>query len=155
MYCPQCGANNIDDAQFCRTCGANLSLVPKALSGQLREEMESRKDEGSCKHNLNLGFGIKKLFSGLGFIVIAVILMLNKEDWGMWLLIPGFIALGKGVAEMFAGRQAPRAASSRPAIPGARGRSELPSAQDQDRVRPVSVTEGTTRRLEEHPPRGT
>jgi hypothetical protein len=155
MYCPQCGANNIDGAQFCRTCGANLSLVPKALSGELREEIESRQDEGSCKNRLGLGFGIKKLFSGLGFIVIAVILMLNKEDWGLWLLIPGFIALGKGVAEMFTGRPAPRASSSPSAIPAARGRSELPPARERDRVRPVSVTEGTTRRLEEQPPRGT
>jgi hypothetical protein len=33
MYCPQC-ANPVDGTKFCRSCGANVSLVPQALAGQ-------------------------------------------------------------------------------------------------------------------------
>src|SRR6185503_8064340 len=34
MFCPNCAAQNLDGASFCRVCGANISLVPQALSGQ-------------------------------------------------------------------------------------------------------------------------
>ena len=34
MFCPKCATQNIDGASFCRVCGANISLVPQALSGQ-------------------------------------------------------------------------------------------------------------------------
>ncbi len=34
-YCPKCAAQNAEDAKYCRACGANISLVSQALSGQL------------------------------------------------------------------------------------------------------------------------
>ncbi|MGI9105935.1 MAG: zinc-ribbon domain-containing protein, partial [Pyrinomonadaceae bacterium] len=37
MYCPKCGTQNVDDASFCRGCGANVSLIPQALDGRLPE----------------------------------------------------------------------------------------------------------------------
>ncbi len=37
MYCPKCGAQNIEDAKFCRGCGADIGLVPQALTGHLPE----------------------------------------------------------------------------------------------------------------------
>ncbi len=38
MYCPKCGAQNAEDVKYCRVCGVNLSLVPKALSGELPQD---------------------------------------------------------------------------------------------------------------------
>ena len=35
MFCPKCATQNLDGASFCRTCGANISLVPQALTGQM------------------------------------------------------------------------------------------------------------------------
>ncbi|MFN2482444.1 MAG: zinc-ribbon domain-containing protein, partial [Pyrinomonadaceae bacterium] len=35
MFCPKCAAHNLDEAKFCRACGADISLVPQALTGQL------------------------------------------------------------------------------------------------------------------------
>ncbi len=35
MFCPKCATQNVDGASFCRSCGANISLIPQALSGQL------------------------------------------------------------------------------------------------------------------------
>lgn len=37
-YCPKCAAQNAEDAKFCRSCGANISLVSQALSGELLED---------------------------------------------------------------------------------------------------------------------
>ena len=34
MFCPKCASQNVDGAHFCRACGANISLVPQALTGQ-------------------------------------------------------------------------------------------------------------------------
>ena len=35
MFCPKCATQNLDGASFCRACGANISLVPQALTGQM------------------------------------------------------------------------------------------------------------------------
>ena len=34
MFCPKCATQNLDGASFCRSCGANISLIPQALAGQ-------------------------------------------------------------------------------------------------------------------------
>ncbi|MGH9956462.1 MAG: zinc-ribbon domain-containing protein, partial [Pyrinomonadaceae bacterium] len=33
MFCPKCAAQNLDGASYCRVCGANISLVPQAITG--------------------------------------------------------------------------------------------------------------------------
>jgi len=35
MFCPKCASQNVEGASYCRACGANVSLVPQALNGQL------------------------------------------------------------------------------------------------------------------------
>jgi hypothetical protein len=35
MYCPTCGSENRDELKFCTRCGTNLGLVADALSGKL------------------------------------------------------------------------------------------------------------------------
>jgi len=32
MYCPQCGTESTSDLKYCRTCGANLKVIGKAVS---------------------------------------------------------------------------------------------------------------------------
>src|SRR3989475_8910699 len=32
MYCPQCGTESSADLKFCRSCGANLEVIGKAVS---------------------------------------------------------------------------------------------------------------------------
>ena len=117
MYCPQCGTNNLTGGQFCRSCGANLSLVPKALSGELaqgsRAGAEANKKKSAPRH----AYGIRKIFAGLGFIVVALILMGSKANWGIWLLIPGFIALGKGIAATIEAKYGQRPSSPTATLP--------------------------------------
>ncbi len=35
MYCPTCGSQNQDELKFCTRCGTNLGIVADALSGKL------------------------------------------------------------------------------------------------------------------------
>jgi len=49
MFCPKCAAKNLEGASFCRVCGANISLIPGALSGQLPQvRQDDDVDEGLC-----------------------------------------------------------------------------------------------------------
>jgi zinc ribbon protein len=155
MYCPKCATQNNDDTKFCRSCGANLSLVPQALSGQLAEPEMSRHERRHRRRRggqASLSEGITKIFMGAGFFVVAFVLMLiMRQSWGVWMLIPSFGLLGKGVAEVVSAKQAGLlAASESPII------SPPPQHTGEVRARntgellppPPSVTEGTTRHLD-------
>lgn len=43
MYCPQCGSESASGVQFCRTCGANLKVIGKAVA---LSEAIARTDRG-------------------------------------------------------------------------------------------------------------
>src|SRR6267142_107195 len=58
MYCPQCGTESSSGLQYCRSCGANLKVVGKAVSlseaiaripgplpGMIKEMMKNVKGE--------------------------------------------------------------------------------------------------------------
>ena len=149
MYCPNCASQNNDDAKFCRTCRANLSLVPQALTGELPEARRGRHRRGFARGgSADLSNGITKAFTGCGFILVAFILCLFRQYWGVWMLIPGFGALGKGVAEIVASREAQKAtAGSRqmPAHPTPSTGSLVGSNPPELMSSPPSVTESTTK----------
>ncbi len=173
MYCPKCAAQNIDDAQFCRACGANISLVSQALSGKLPTsglipplapmfEMKGFDSLNRRKDNLppSQERGIKHFFMGVGFLFVAICLALfsgqhGQNAWWYWMLIPAFSLMGGGVAEMVRVKQSHRAASlSETATPQAFSTTPPPPQMNQVPVRntaemapPPSVTEGTTRHL--------
>src|SRR6266542_2970506 len=101
MYCPQCAAP-IDGLKFCRNCGTNVSLVSQAITGRLPEP---RADESS-----SLARGLRRLFVGISFLIVAIYLMRpGGEPWGVWLLIPGFGILARGIAEIIRVKQEQRA----------------------------------------------
>lgn len=43
MYCPQCGTKSPEDQRFCRSCGANLKVIGKAVA---LSEAVARSDRG-------------------------------------------------------------------------------------------------------------
>jgi hypothetical protein len=43
MYCPQCGTESSSGQQYCRSCGANLKVIGKAVS---LSEAIARSDRG-------------------------------------------------------------------------------------------------------------
>jgi len=168
MFCPNCAAQNLEGASFCRVCGANISLVSQALTGTPpvtpeRDDFASRIHRKREKRfEPSLERGIINVFMGIGFIVAALAIMLRFPGgvfWGWSLFIPGFSNLGRGVASIVAARKKEAGSLSSAGIaPGyfpaqpANAQSSMPGALSAPRTgelrNPVpSVTEGTTRHL--------
>jgi hypothetical protein len=170
MFCPKCGTQNPDDGRFCRKCGADLGNVSAALSGNAPRHLQYTVDPR--KRGVSWETAITKIFSGLAFLVVSIILgmsgMAGGRGWWFWLLIPAFGALGSGVAQFVqlkklekreAGFMPP---NTQNVINSAPQNNALPPTQT-DYVappkqsiydtgdlaeRPGSVTEGTTRHLQ-------
>lgn len=162
MFCPKCATQNNEGAKFCRSCGSDISLVPHAMTGQIQatlpdemeDDRESRRSHRRSKPP-SLDRGLKNAFMGLGFLVVALVLSYRREGshWWYWMLIPGFMMIGGGVAEYIRWRHAradlpPQSKPSQATIPGRRQVNELPPRSTSELVAPPpSVTEGTTRHL--------
>jgi hypothetical protein len=169
MYCPNCATKNLEGARFCRSCGADISLVPQALTGHLPESQPvATIDEGRRgrrhKGEPSMDKAIKNIFSGLGFLAVAIVLSFTPMGrfWWFWMLIPAFATLGGGVAEYVrfkhAQQQQQRSLpiASRPPALGPqpqRAGAELPRRNTAELVMPPpSVTENTTRHLSNEAP---
>jgi zinc-ribbon domain len=173
MYCPKCGAANIEDAKFCRGCGADIALVPQALTGHLPEKRavgydvegkpydESGQRIRKRKEAPRLDKAITNIFTGVGFLLVALCVFLFAPAgrlWWFWMLIPAFTSLGGGVAEYARFKQSKSeevrlpGVDSRPAMPPPPARvSAIPQRNTSELVPPPSVTEGTTRHLDQSP----
>jgi hypothetical protein len=169
MYCPNCGTNNLEGARFCRSCGADISLVPQALAGHLPESQPVETPDEGHRGRRRRGVpspdkAIKGMFSGLGFLVVAIVLAFLPmgRGWWFWMFIPAFATLGGGIAEWMRFKQAEQGrslphASTTPAMGAARSASMFAAAPPQAApprrntaelvMPPPSVTEGTTRHL--------
>ena len=164
MFCPNCAAQNVDGASFCRVCGANISLIPGALSGQLpqaRQEEDDVDDGGLCSTRRrrralpSLDSAMRNVFMGVAFLLVALALAFSRmgTGWWFWMLIPAFSMMGSGVAQYMRLRERQKKAF----LPGAlrqpqmmpqRRVDEFPVRNTGELVAPPpSVTEGTTRHL--------
>jgi zinc-ribbon domain len=161
MFCPKCATQNLDGASFCRSCGANISLVPQALAGQAPEPVA----DDSClgvrarrrSKEVSLDHSFKSIFMGIAFLIVAIALSRSiGRGWWFWMLLPAFSMMGTGIAQFIRLKEqerrklivSPRDAQVFPA----RAKSATPrnlSAPNTGELRaPVpSVTEGTTRHL--------
>lgn len=165
MYCPNCAAQNVDGASFCRACGANISLVPQALTGRLPETRDTqgaleRPGRGRSRHKneeVRPEKGVENLFIGAAFLLVTILGALFFRRGFMiwiWFIIPGLSLVGGGVATLMrAKREAQREAfynpaSAFPTMPPPPSRfDELPAPGTSEIVPPASVTESTTRHL--------
>ncbi len=156
MFCPKCAAQNIDGAHFCRACGANLSLIPQALTGQIatapvEEFGRGRRRRGSRPPSLDEG--VRTLVMGLGFVAVAVALAIwggpvGANVWWFWMLIPAFGMLGKGISDIIRVNQLKSSSQVQQQISYVAPPQNLP-ASNTNELQPSapSVTEGTTRHL--------
>ncbi len=167
MYCPKCGTLNIEDAKFCRACGADISLVPQALTKSLPENFVDlteikqkvrRKKKEKEKRPPTLEKGLGKIFEGLAYLAIVAIGFFYF--WGaillwIWFVIPGLSCIGEGLGEVIRASRLPHTSlpqsqhDSEPSI----GSTQQPAGELASRntseidPHPFSVTEGTTRHL--------
>ncbi|MGH9969529.1 MAG: zinc-ribbon domain-containing protein [Pyrinomonadaceae bacterium] len=159
MFCPKCAAQNLDGASYCRVCGANVSLVPQALSGQLPQASDeglSRSERRRRRRGKEVGLdsAFRNAFMGIAFLLVAIALSFSiGGGWWFWMLIPAFSLMGTGVAQyirvkeeekrsMIAGQRAQPSIQAPPPINTFPARSTGELLQS-----PPSVTEGTTRHL--------
>lgn len=167
MFCPKCGTQNAETARFCRSCGADISLVPTALTGKLPETDDSFNMERGSRRERKLNRppslekGISELAMGVGFIIISICVFLYAPAggiWWFWMLIPAFASIGRGVAQIARWRHEQSRALTSPVAspnaipPRARNTGELPLQENKTaylpQTPPPSVTEGTTRHLD-------
>jgi hypothetical protein len=158
MFCPKCATQNLDGASFCRSCGANISLVPQALSGQIVQTPPPAEEvyDESCsgrrrRRELTLDIAFKNMFIGVAFLIISIALSRTiGAGWWFWMLIPAFSLMGKGVAQYIRLKEREQQRLSMPRVQPVLPRHEpvgLPRSTDELRPSVPSVTEGTTRHL--------
>ena len=159
MFCPKCAAQNLDGASFCRVCGANISLVPHALSGQMQqqpappEEELTRREKRALKRAPTLDNAFRNAFMGIAFLLVTMALAFSSvgRGWWFWMLIPAFSMMGTGIAQYMRyreqqNRSLPHYSAS--AIPSAAPSNSFPTRRTGELMAPPpSVTEGTTRHL--------
>ena len=151
MFCPKCATQNLDGASFCRTCGANISLVPQALTGQLAQQPEEEIVEGGRRRRrgreVTLDQSFKNIFMGIAFLIVALALSRTiGQTWWFWMLLPAFSMMGTGIAQYIRVKEREkRAALGAP--PVARAVQAPPRSPEELRAPAPSVTEGTTRHL--------
>jgi hypothetical protein len=168
MYCPQCAAQNIEGAKFCRACGADISLVPQALRGSVPSGVEQARAEikremKKQKRPARTDKGVQDIFKGIGFLCVFLVGMLAFRGafwWTIWFVIPGFANIGSGIGQIMRARQEQRQlpwhtsenASARTVpLADASGFRELSSPDTAEIIvnnAPPSVTEMTTRHLD-------
>ena len=156
MFCPKCATQNIEGASFCRVCGANISLIPQALSGQLPSppvnDAFDRVLRRKRRREPSLEEAIRSLMMGIAFAVISILVGRYSPGgwtWWYWLLIPAMSFFGKGFSQLIRLKQAKDNSFSvnQPQITQARPEN-LSVPKTGELMPPVpSVTEGTTRHL--------
>ena len=160
MFCPKCATQNLEGASFCRVCGANISLVPQAMTGQMVQPQPPAEQllEEDCKPGrrgkpLSLESAFKSMFMGVAFLIIAIALSRSiGATWWFWMLIPAFALMAKGVGQYMRLKERDKRAAMIP--PGMQSLQPpqsvppvLPRRTDELRPPVPSVTEGTTRHL--------
>ena len=158
MFCPKCATQNVNGASFCRSCGANISLIPQALSGQLPTPPANEAIERALRRKRwkepSLAEGSRLLMMGIAFVVVSILVGKYSPGgwhWWYWMLIPAATFLGKGISEIVRARQAKTAPPTfaQPQMSAGIRPPSLPVQKTDELRAPVpSVTEGTTRLLD-------
>jgi hypothetical protein len=169
MFCPNCAAHNIDDAKYCRVCGADISLLPQVLSGKFNAEMMTV-DETAIEEKIKrrkrrdrdkpptLEKAYENIGVGIAFLIISIMVALfmpGGRFWWFWMLIPTGACVGEGIGQLLrlkrektlAGKSEPQLTATREA-----NSNHLPPRNTSEILMPPpSVTEGTTRHLNPEP----
>lgn len=165
MFCPKCATQNADEARFCRSCGADISLVPQALNGGLAERMAAAEDD--TRHGRrqrrnkedkppSIERAVRSFFMGVAFICVAFAVREWAPAggiWWFWMFIPAALNLADGLGAYLRlvsegkRQKTPTYVAPPMAIPPPRPIGALPQRETGEMIPPPSVTEGTTRHL--------
>lgn len=166
MYCPNCGANNQAEINFCTRCGTNLATVSDALSGKAKSTLQPTEQMPALLRQYHSGRH-KMLLGGVsltaGVALTATLLMAGNLSWLFWVFFWAVLSLfGYGTRNFIKGwHQWSDSSSEMKALGYHSGNSSQLEPQDSNfkagssteflpgdtEVRP-GVTEATTRHLE-------
>jgi hypothetical protein len=175
MYCPQCATSNTDGVKFCRSCGLGLERLALALGGELVKPGETAEDENERRTwAIKQTKGVKDITGGLVLMLVSLLigcamaLFLPAEvPWMvLWMIFFGWMAcwggieLAGGVGRLLEAKgrlrlldaEAKALAPARPARSLSPAGDSLTAADSFAALKiasPASVTEGTTRHLDE------
>ncbi len=128
MYCPRCATENSNEASFCRACGADIRLVPQAMTGRLptatgKEVAMSggqlappMKSESPAK----VEKAFEKIFLGAAFLLIfsmGLIFFRPAFMIWIWFIIPAFASIGSGVGQYLRYKEERRRQERLPSAP--------------------------------------
>ena len=172
MYCPNCGGNNNADTRFCTVCGTNLTVVSDALSGKPTTSVQI--DERVVKVIKESYKGRRDTITGVVLIPAAVKMIALLTLLGMrpilaffivsWMIFWGIAALAGGLGKWIGSAGEMKALGHQIPKGKLQVRAErLLNVRREDNYStgpvsspvatpvfvPVSVTEQTTRTLEE------
>lgn len=177
MYCPQCATPNPDDVKFCRSCGRELEAVALILSGKPphtikkdTNKIDSKTEQDWVEKHVQGVSGITR-----GSILLAVSLMIGAAmglflqsslgpSWILiwmvffgWLAVWGGIEMAYGISSMQESKSRLRllklAGDDSDAIPKRLSAGEPSPIMNPSAFQsspPLSVTDGTTRQLEDN-----
>lgn len=170
MFCPRCGQQAAEEVRFCSRCGLPLGAAAELVEagGQLDAPPSPETNVALTPRQRGTRKGLMIIAGGTIFFVIVAVLMTIKEDFFPFLML-GALIITAGIMRMLYGllleEHAPAGESAkRPAeLPQAkRGAAALPparavpvnayakpGAQTSDMAAPNSVTEDTTKLLNE------
>jgi hypothetical protein len=170
MFCPRCGQQAAEEVRFCSRCGLPLGAAAELVEAG-GDVARPEAGGGLTPRQRGTRKGLMIIAGGVVFFAIVALLMLVKEDFFPLLILGGLITT-IGVMRMLYGllleghapaEQSPKRAAE---LTGARARAaELPPARavpanayarpgapTSDMAAPPTVTEGTTRTLDENQP---
>jgi hypothetical protein len=171
MYCPGCGSKNQDDIRFCTRCGANLALVSEVMSGKLtsdsavdKRKVELLKDYFNGRRSTLLG----SVFLILGLLIMTPLMATKLIDeipvlglFALGCMIYGAICLVWGLGrwvdsssemkamEIAVPQRLPNMYREQLGPAPVENAITVAKSYSTDPIAPVSVTEQTTRSLEE------
>ena len=153
MFCPKCATQNVDGSSFCRSCGANISLIPQALEGRLDSTIQTQwRDRKSIlrkrQPEASMEQAVQGIVMGVAFTVVSILVSKYAPGgafWWFWLLIPAFGCFAKGFAALARVQMTDN--QTKQQLSSVR-QKDLPSSNTGELMPPApSVTEGTTRHL--------
>ncbi|HET6891719.1 MAG TPA: zinc ribbon domain-containing protein [Pyrinomonadaceae bacterium] len=151
MYCPTCGTQNSSDGdvRFCRSCGADLRAVSRAMDRSLPVRFAAALDSYfENRYQQNLRNGVLNVLAFL-FLLIAGTwhLVLGWTGFGIFMLVLSVISIVTGIWDIWIYRRNLPPIANRSEIDANPATHQLNATHDAPQP-PLSITEPTTKILD-------
>ena len=149
MYCPSCGTQNLtdNDIRFCRSCGADLRVISKAMNRSLPVRVASALDSYfENRYQQNLRNGVINLIAFVFLLIVAIgYLISGWTGYGIFMMVLAVISIVTGAWDIWIYRRNLPTTAKQSELPG----SNTKQVGKSDNVPHNSITEQTTKHLNE------